>query len=334
MKTAVVERWLIKQALSEAILNLPVGAICLIASLVYLAVTTVVVYFIGLVAFVAFAALVKSTLDFNLEGSNWLPVIFCASFLLWLFFSHYRRNLEYLRYAKYRPAQVHVSDAGFGRALNILLSGPRAEDGFFQRLLYTGPQWFISGISMFYKSVTLTRMDIKSCAKILLIVLNKGSRVSFTDLAKLVPECNSIKVFPQLRDIAGVIFLQSEPSGISLTSDLRAELCRVLGLRVKVEPQPGYYRQTKSPPPPPRTPPPKPVVEEEPPGPHTILGVSRNASQSEIKAAYRKQIKQCHPDRFASLNQDWQQMAEQRAKVVNAAYAILTNKVGQRSARV
>jgi hypothetical protein len=77
---------------------------------------------------------------------------------------------------------------------------------------------------MFYKSVTLLQMDIESCAKILVIVLNKGSRVSFTELAQLVPECNSVKIFPQLRDIAGVVFLESEPSGISLTGDLRAEL--------------------------------------------------------------------------------------------------------------
>jgi len=325
MKTAVVERWLIKQALSEALLNLPVGAICLVASLAYLAVTTLLVFFAGSMVFVALAASVKSGFDYNLENSTPFAAVFCGAFLLWLFFSHYRRNVEYLRYAKFRTAQVHVSDAGFARALNVLLSGPRAEDGLFQRMLYTGPQWFISGISMFYKSATLLRMDIKNCAKILVIVLNKGSRVSFTDLASLVPECNSIKVFPQLRDIAGVIFLQSEPSGITLTSDLRAELCRILGVRPKVIAEEQYQRRPK--------PPPTPVVEAEPPGPHEILGVSRSASQAEIKAAYRKQIKQCHPDRFATLNQDWQQMAEQRSKAINAAYAILTNKSANRRAR-
>ncbi len=325
MKTAAVERWLIKQTLSEAILNLPVGAICVIASLIYLSVTTLVIYFVGLMFFATFAVFIKSTFDHNLPDSTVFSGIFCSAFLLWLFFSHYRRNVEYLRHAKFRTAQVHVSDAGFGRALNILLSGPRTEDGPFQQLLYTGPQWFVSGISMFYKSVTLVRMDIESCAKILSIVLNKGSRVSFTDLAKLVPECNSIKVFPQLRDIAGVIFLQSEPSGISLTSDLRAELSRVLGVKPKLESQKQSDQRPKSPP--------APVVEEDPASPHKILGVSRSASLAEIKAAYRKQIKQCHPDRFATLNKDWQEMAEQRAKAVNAAYATLTDKILNRRVR-
>lgn len=324
MNTAAIERWLTRQTLSEAIVNLPVGAICLVASLIYLSVTAAVIYLVGLILFAGLSEFGKSAFDTNFENSAWFCGFFCAAFLLWLFQSHYRRNVEYLRNAKFRTAKVHVSDAGLGRALNILLSGPRDEDGPFHQLLYTGPQWFISGISMFYKSITLLRMDIGSCAKILIIVLNKGSRVSFTDLAQSVPECNSIKVFPQLRDIAGVIFLQSEPSGISLTSDLRAELSRVLGVKLKIDPERKSSHRPK--------PPPAAIVEENPTAPHKILGVSRSASLAEIKAAYRKQIKQCHPDRFATLNKDWQQMAEQRAKAVNAAYAILTDKVVNRRA--
>ncbi len=318
MRIALVERWLVKQTLTEALLNIPVGAICLAASLVVLAFTTGVAFVVGLILFEIIATLAKTTFDLNLRNSIPFCATFSAAFLVWLFISHYRRNVEHLRYAKYKTAKVHVSDAGLARALNILLSGPGVDDGFFRQMLYVGPQWFVSAISMFYKSATLLRMDIASCAKILVILLEKGSRVSFTELARLVPELNSVKVFPQLRDIAGVIFLQSEPSGISLTSDLRAELGRVLGVRVKIQPDPTF-RSSKSPP--------AARAEEEPTGPHKILGVPRSASLAQIKAAYRRQIKQCHPDKFATLNKDWQQMAEQRSKIINAAYATLTAQV-------
>jgi hypothetical protein len=321
-KIAAIERWLVKQALSEAILNLPVGAICLVASLVVLAFSTAIAGVIGFILFLIFAAVAEAAFGSRLHNPLLFCAVFCAAFLVWLFVSHYRRNAVFFHNSRFRTARVHVSNTGFARALNILLSSPRDDDGTFQQLLYTGPQWLASAISMFYKSVTLLRMDIGSCAKILLILFEKGSRVSFIELAQRVPEINGVKIFPQLRDIAGVIFLQNEPTGISITSDLRRELARVLGVKIQAEPRPRFYRETKSSRPPPRTPPPKPAAEELT-GPHKILGVPRSASLAEIKAAYRKQIKQCHPDRFATLNKDWQQLAEQRAKAVNAAYATL-----------
>lgn len=321
-RVAAIERWLVKETLLEAILNVPVGIVCLGASLVVLAFTMAVAALLGLVLFLVIAAVVSSALDIRLQNPLLFSAIFSAFVLVWLFVSHYRRNAAFFRASRFRTSRVHVSNTGFSRALNILLSAPLDDDGIFKRMIYTGPQWLASAVSMFYKSCALLRMDIGSCAKILLILFEKGSRVSFTELGQRLPECNGVKVFPQLRDIPGVIFLQSEPSGISITSDLRRELARVLGIKIAPEPQPRFYQQTKSSRPPPRPPPPRPEPEEVP-GPHKVLGVSRSASLAEIKAAYRKQIKQCHPDRFATLNKDWQQMAEQRAKIVNEAYAVL-----------
>ena len=183
-KIAAIERWLVKQTLSEAILNLPVGAICLVASLVVLAFTAVIAGAVGLVLFLLFAAFARSAFDVRWHDPLLFCEIFSAAFLIWLFVSHYRRNAEYFRQSKFRSARVHVSNTGFARALNILFSRPRDADGIFQQLIYTGPQWMMSAISMFYKSVTLLRMDIGSCAKILLILFEKGSRVSFTELAR------------------------------------------------------------------------------------------------------------------------------------------------------
>lgn len=54
--------------------------------------------------------------------------------------------------------------------------------------------------------------------------------------------------------------------------------------------------------------------------PYTILGVTRSASDAEIKSAYRKLAKELHPD----LNPD-DPIVEQRFKEVSGAYALLSD---------
>jgi DnaJ-class molecular chaperone len=54
---------------------------------------------------------------------------------------------------------------------------------------------------------------------------------------------------------------------------------------------------------------------------YDILGVSKSASQDEIKKAYRKQALEWHPDR----HKDDKEVAEKRFKEINEAYQVLSN---------
>ena len=52
-----------------------------------------------------------------------------------------------------------------------------------------------------------------------------------------------------------------------------------------------------------------------------ILEVAPSATKEEIVHNYRRKIQQCHPDRVSGLAPEFLELAEERSKVLNAAYA-------------
>lgn len=56
---------------------------------------------------------------------------------------------------------------------------------------------------------------------------------------------------------------------------------------------------------------------------HEILGLPAGASKTEITAAYRRMARTYHPDKTASFDHEFRDLADQRMKNVNAAYAKL-----------
>ena len=60
--------------------------------------------------------------------------------------------------------------------------------------------------------------------------------------------------------------------------------------------------------------------------PYEVLGVSRTASDSEIKTAYRELVKKYHPDNYA--NNPLADLASEKMKEVNEAYDAITRSRG------
>ncbi|OEH79457.1 putative DnaJ domain-containing protein [Cyclospora cayetanensis] len=59
---------------------------------------------------------------------------------------------------------------------------------------------------------------------------------------------------------------------------------------------------------------------------YAVLGVSRNASNEEIKKAYRKLAIRWHPDK----NKERQEQATERFKAISEAYEVLSNEEKRR----
>lgn len=57
--------------------------------------------------------------------------------------------------------------------------------------------------------------------------------------------------------------------------------------------------------------------------PYQILELQRGASQEEIRAAYRRLAARYHPDKVAHLGEEFQAVAEQKFKAIQAAYDAL-----------
>jgi DnaJ-like protein/uncharacterized protein DUF1232 len=64
----------------------------------------------------------------------------------------------------------------------------------------------------------------------------------------------------------------------------------------------------------------------QPRDPYDVLQISRNASTEEIRTAYKDLAGKYHPDKVLHLGEEFQSLAEERFKEIQAAYRELSNK--------
>ncbi len=63
---------------------------------------------------------------------------------------------------------------------------------------------------------------------------------------------------------------------------------------------------------------------------YKILGISRNATKAEIKAAYKKRAVKCHPDKFACAREEIKAQKTIEFQLLNEAYSCLCDEKSRR----
>jgi hypothetical protein len=183
----------------------------------------------------------------------------------------------------------------------------------FREIIAAGPRMVWSGMQSLQRMFSFMQLDVEGCGKVLFYLATRRSSVSLTELTEAFPGGVWNKLPEQLHLLDGIVFLRRNPPRMLLTEPMRFLLSRIF--RESIETAPGT------------------VVEPEKLTPYELLGVSSSASLDDLKQAYRKRMKECHPDRFPGTDLKYRQMAEAWAKAVNAAYEALRREQSNRRTR-
>lgn len=184
-----------------------------------------------------------------------------------------------------------------------------------------GPRLLLEGLRQVRRCVQLGELNVAACARILTYLARKNAPVTRDELMAHCAQLSWERLKEQLSWLAGVLFLGEDEARVILMEPFR------LWLRSMLPPEPARPR-------PEPTPQSVPVNEPERLSAYELLGLSPSASLAEIKMAYRKRVRTCHPDLFAAKDEQARALAERWTKALNAAYATLNPRQrGPRSGR-
>lgn len=228
MDHALIVAWLTKWVRKQVMLNWLGGFAVLFAGVALLAATWGLCYVISLCAMGPW-----------LGYPHWVhPIIGCVVIPV-LFWGNARTPREYL--SEYDVTRTTVSDtiisSQIPRAPTVSAVNPFAPNTMHTGVkmltdcLYVGPRVVLAAFDMFTKAIRLRHMDLEGCGAVLCVLAKARHKTSFQEIADWIEGLNPVIVFPQVQEIEGVVLLQSDPAGLSLTQELREELLGIGGVR-------------------------------------------------------------------------------------------------------
>ena len=219
MRKAVVREWLSRKVRLEKSLCALSAAALLLLGLVAVYVTWWVVY--GVIGFgFSWLSLSQTTVTV----ATWVVVVL-------LFVGNARTEREYLEDLKFETGDrvmVTVAVARFtGSPWAMALLGPQTARSFVKvlvTLLYIAPRLLSLAFRMGRRAARLRQLDVDGCSRVLAMLLRRDGRVPFRTIFAKHPDLEPRRIIPQLREIAGIVFLPSDPAGLTVTPSLTDEI--------------------------------------------------------------------------------------------------------------
>jgi hypothetical protein len=188
----------------------------------------------------------------------------------------------------------------------------------FKDIYSIGPRLLLEGLHQVRHCAQLGELNVGVCVGALIYLAGKNAAISRDELLAHCGHVSWERLREQLLLLDGVLFLGEDGERVTLMEPFR------LLLRSMLPPQPPAGKRAEPARPRPEPAPDAvPVNEPEKLSAYEILGLSPSASLAEIKTAYRKRVRACHPDLFAGTDEQGRALAERWTKALNAAYATL-----------
>jgi hypothetical protein len=240
----------------------------------------------------------------------------CWSFLALLFITNARASRDYWTSGSVSRSQwSSLWLAGVAGSLVALLVNASASAKTITDLLLTGPRLAGASIQAFCGALLLVRADVPACSDALAVLGGRTSSVSADELRDSLRCGDPRNIVAQLLALGTVLLLRTEPPTVTLNPDLRDHLRHIL----QSTSAPEFERRPSR----------EPVATSSvDPGPYQVLGLSTSASVEEIRTAYRREIKKCHPDLYATHSDELRHRAEEQTKAIIAAYEELFARYG------
>jgi hypothetical protein len=188
---------------------------------------------VGLILVLASAAVIYLALLYGLnpfwQHPAWLRVILSLALVGLLFLGNTLVGGD-----EYQEYKLVLTPGDEGTPFQVPSTGLLGETtdtpyGFLKTitdLLCIGPRTVSSSFKKFRRAGRLKHLDLNGCAAVITVLLSNEGRVPFLKIVNAIEGLEPLRVFPQMGDIEGVLFLKKEPQGMSLTSDFREEYAR------------------------------------------------------------------------------------------------------------